>query len=462
MKRMLHVARREFMATIATKGFIIGVLLTPAMIGLLFIAMPRLMNERQPVIEGHVAILDPTGVVADSLRSWLAPEAITLRRAEQAREAQEMTPESLKALAAASGQDEASRRALEAALGAVPRLEVVKLAAGVDLDNEKQPLKAKELAPGGRIALVVVQPNAVTRAGPAGDYGSYELFVRRKLDDRIADEIHTGLRNAIVGARLAAAGLDRSGIEALTRVPRVRATTVTGMGERAINEDFYQLLPVGFMLLLLVSVLTSGQQLMTTTIEEKSSRVVEILLSAVTPMQLMTGKILGQMAVGLVILGLYAGIGSAALVSFAMFGFIDPWLFLYLVIFYLIAFFVLASIMAAIGSAVNELREAQTLMTPVMMMVMIPWLLWLPISRDPNSTFSTVISFIPPINTFTMLLRMTSTNPPPLWQVWLTIGIGVLSVYAALWFATKVFRIGLLMFGKPPNFATLVRWARMA
>jgi ABC-2 type transport system permease protein len=123
---------------------------------------------------------------------------------------------------------------------------------------------------------------------------------------------------------------------------------------------------------------------------------------------------------------------------------------------------VLASLMAAVGSAVNELREAQTLMMPVTMSVMVPWLLWAPITRNPNSTFATVLSMIPPVNSFTMMLRLTSTTPPPLWQVFASILIGIASAFVAVWFASKVFRIGVLMYGKPPTFATLVRWARMA
>jgi ABC-2 type transport system permease protein len=95
-------------------------------------------------------------------------------------------------------------------------------------------------------------------------------------------------------------------------------------------------------------------------------------------------------------------------------------------------------------------------------MLMLPWILWMPISRDPNSIFATVSSFIPPLNCFVMLLRMTSTTPPPWWQVWLSILIGIGGVYCALWFAAKVFRVGLLMYGKPPNFKTLLRWVRMA
>jgi ABC-2 type transport system permease protein len=101
-------------------------------------------------------------------------------------------------------------------------------------------------------------------------------------------------------------------------------------------------------------------------------------------------------------------------------------------------------------------------MMPIMMMLIIPYALSVPISRDPNSTFSTAISFLPPMNTFAMLLRMSSLSPPPWWQIWLSILIGVGSVFVAVWFTAKVFRIGLLMNGKPPNFATLIRWARAA
>lgn len=116
--------------------------------------------------------------------------------------------------------------------------------------------------------------------------------------------------------------------------------------------------------------------------------------------------------------------------------------------------------MAAVGSAVNELREAQSLMMPITMATMLPWLFWYPITRDPNSLFSTVLSFVPPMNMFAMLLRLTSTTPPPLWQVWLSIACGLAAACAALWFASRVFKIGLLMHGRAPNFATLVRWAR--
>src|SRR6185369_453911 len=115
------------------------------------------------------------------------------------------------------------------------------------------------------------------------------------------------------------------------------------------------------------------------------------------------------------------------LVSFALFGLLDLSLVFYLLVFFVISYLTIGSAMAAVGSAVNDMREAQTMMMPIILVMMVPWMLALPISREPNSAFSTAMSFIPPMNTFAMLLRLTSSAPPPRWQVWATIGVGILS-----------------------------------
>ncbi len=459
MNKTWHVAVREFLSTVTTKGFVLGLLVPPLMIGLMSILMPLLMKNDAPKIEGEVAVADPTGAIVPRLEAYLAPEAIVGRREAARQRLVEQNPVLPVAEKAAGPQ---AKQAMDALLGEVPLLRVVPVSPGESLDTAKDALRKGEVADGGRLAVVAVHPDAVTRGADAQAYGSYDLFVRAKLDDRIEDEIQDGMRDTIVAARVEAQGLDRAQIESLTKVPRVRSTTVTAGGEKQTNQVLNMLLPAAFMGLLLVSVMTGGQYLLTTTIEEKSSRIVEVLLSAVSPMQLMTGKILGQMAVGSLILMLYAGMGIAALVSFAALGVLDMSLLIYLGIFYVLAYFLIASFMAAVGAAVNEMREAQTLMTPAILVIMFPWLLWLPITRDPNGTFAVACSFIPPINTFVMMLRMTTTTPPPAWQVWVSIAISIVSVYVALRLAAKIFRIGLLMFGKPPNFATMLRWARMA
>jgi ABC-2 type transport system permease protein len=108
------------------------------------------------------------------------------------------------------------------------------------------------------------------------------------------------------------------------------------------------------------------------------------------------------------------------------------------------------------------MAEAQSLMGPIMLLLITPYVLTPIIGQAPNSTFSIAVSFIPPVNPFAMLARMASDSPPPAWQPPLSVLVGIVTAIICVWFAAKIFRIGLLMHGKPPNFATMIRWARMA
>jgi len=375
MNKVLLVAVREFIATVATKGFLLGIVLTPLIILIAVVGMRTLFDEEAPKVEGEVAIIDPTGEIYSSVRTFLLPEAIAERRDDFDELIEEQMPEVVEAIAG-DAADDARHRALAMILGQVPELHVVELERAADVTAAKRPLS--EDSASNRLALIVVHDDAIVPAAGEERRGNYDLFVREKLDDRIVAEIRGALRNAIIDARVARAGLDRELIESLTEVGRVRSRTVTAEGEKVTNEALNMLMPAAFMLLLFVSVMTSGQSMMTTTVEEKSSRVVEVLLSAISPMQLMTGKILGQLCVGFVILAVYSGMGVAVLISFAMLGLLDLSLLIYLFVFYLIAHFVIASLLAAIGAAVNDMREAQSLMGPVMMVLVIPWVLWMP------------------------------------------------------------------------------------
>ena len=452
MKKILLVARRDFLATVTTRGFIIAVLVPVVSFGAIALFFPRMMNNRMPAVSGQIAVIDQTGQVAGDIRRYLSREAIAERRNASFKRAMQSSP--IGGAAGAPGAAEMQK----AALGDVPDLEVVERPASA-LGEEKNLLKQRA-ADRRLLAVVVIDPEAIQPESTR--IGDYDLFVRPSLDVRIQNEIRSAAADAIVNARMTAAGLDRRRIDALTTVERGPSITVTETGESATSNAFNGVLPMGFALLLMISVMSSGQYLLTTTIEEKSSRTMEVILSAVSPLELLTGKILGQMAVGLTILVTYASIGILGLISMAMFGLLDTSLLIYLFIFFLITYVVMGSLMAAIGSSVNELREAQALMTPITLLMTVPWLFSYPISRDPNSLFATALSFIPPMNAFAMLLRMTSTAPPPMWQVWLSIAVGVASAGGALWFASRVFKIGLLMHGRPPNFATLIRWARQA
>jgi ABC-2 type transport system permease protein len=257
--------------------------------------------------------------------------------------------------------------------------------------------------------------------------------------------------------------MDRAAIRTLDSIDQRAAQQVTQTGVQRDTSGLASMgIPVAAMILMLVATFTGGQYLLTTTIEEKSSRVVEVLLSAVSPMELMTGKILGQMGVGLSLLVIYNSIGIFALVAFSVTGLVSWQLLVSFFVFFALAYFMFAAMMAAIGAAVNDLREAQSLMTPVMLFSMVPYFLFFPVIRAPNSMLSTVLSFLPPISPFIMIMRIASPEPVPAWQVAGSILVNLIGVVVLLWLAAKVFRVGLLMYGKPPNFRTLLKWIRMA
>jgi ABC-type Na+ efflux pump permease subunit len=454
MNKILQIAIREFVATVATRAFIIGLLIMPAMITVGILVVPRLFNFNSFQVKGQLAIVDTTGQVIPELRTSLDTRQIVARRAEQTKAALEQAPESVRQMGGKAALDAAAQVP-------VPEVTLVELPATADVQKEKLWLTEEKQEP-RHLALVVIHEDAVIPSAGKSAYGTYDLYVPPGLDDRVDREIQESLRNAIINARIRSRSLDRATIDSIVSVPRPRSITVTRENERQTVGALNILLPVSVGALLFIGVMTGGQALLTSTVEEKSSRVIEVLLSAVSPRQLMAGKLVGQMGVSLVALGLYIALGLAMVSSFSLFGLFNPWLIFYLLVFFVIMYLVMGSLMMAIGAAVNEMREAQSLMMPIMLVLMLPWFLWMPISRDPNSTFSIALSFTPPINTFAMLLRMASTTPPPWWQVWLSIAVGVASVFAAIWFAAKVFRIGLLMYGKPPNFATLIRWVRSA
>jgi ABC-2 type transport system permease protein len=455
MRRVVQVAVREFVVTVSNRAFVIGLLVMPALIAALVTLIPRLFTFSDFKVEGQVRIIDPTGLVIPQLHTTLDARQIAARRAEQAQRALANVPPAVRELAGSRGN-----QSLQQALGPVPDLRLEERPADADMQQEKAWLTEK--GPGlPHLALVVIHPNAVIPSGEL-EYGTYDLYVPANLDDRADAEIQQSLREALINARGEAQSFNRARINAIIQVPRTRSVTVTQGDERQTVRGFNIALPVSVAALLFIGVMTGGQALLTSTVEEKSNRVIEVLLSAVSPMELMAGKLIGQMAVSLLVLALYIAMGLTVLTSLSLFGLFNPWLIFYVLIFFVIMYLVFGSLMMAIGAAVNEMREAQGLMMPLMLILMIPWFLWFPISRNPNSLSSVALSFLPPVNTFTMLLRMASNAPPPWWQVWLSIAIGVGSVFVAIWFAAKVFRIGLLMYGKPPNLATLIRWARSA
>lgn len=461
MNKILQIAWREFIATAMTKTFLLGLLLVPVMMALVAVLVPWMMKQGKTFeFDGEVLLVDPTGRVGPLLQDYLSPTAFAKRRAQLERQMSQLVPPALgRGKETAQG---AATAGLDEVLGSVPTIRVRILPSDAPLDELKQQLHTSRVGKGGVFALIEIDAKALGASRDEAPSSPYRFFVAQKVDDRVVDELRSGLRHSLVQARFDELHLDGAAIRALMQVEGVQATRIGEDGEETSQELVSSLLPIVFMMMLFIVVMTSGQMLLTSTIEEKSSRVIELLLAAVSPTQLMAGKILGQGAVAALMLSVYFGLGILGLASLAAIGLLKPFMLLCFAIYFVIAFVTFAALMSAIGAAVNELREAQSLMTPVMLVTVLPMMLIGPISRDPNGTMATVLSFIPPVSPMIMVLRMASNAPPPGWQVALSILLGVLGAVAAVWIAGKVFRIGVLMYGKPPSLLTLWRWVRMS
>ncbi len=459
MSRMLQIAWREFASTALTKGFIIGGFVVPAVILVVMITLlPILLKDEGPAIEGEISIIDRSGVLADDIAQRLSPEALTAEtktvEIPKLEPGQTLTPQ------------ETSDIVSQVIPSSIPKLTVKQLGAEADPEAAKEPLREGNANDGGVLALAVIDANAVVtdQASDAGvpRFGAYQLYVKPKLKDSVQSTIRRAITESIREARLESAGLSPDQVNALTRVDAEQTKEITEEGERDSIEGLNMLLPGGFMILMMMAVMIGGQYLLTTTVEEKSSRVVEVLLSAVSPMQLMTGKILGQLMVGGLIMMVYGSVGIVGLLMATLAHVIDLMTLVWLVLFFILAYVQIASMMAAVGSAVNEMREAQSLMTPVMAIIMIPYLLWMPVAMNPSGTFAVVCSYLPPVNSFMMIVRITSTERPEVWEILISLGISLVASIIILRGAAKVFRVGLLMYGKPPNMKTLIKWIRMA
>jgi ABC-2 type transport system permease protein len=245
-----------------------------------------------------------------------------------------------------------------------------------------------------------------------------------------------------------------------------KSVTETGETEDVGDQaKISQFAPIGFVYLLWIAVFTAAQMLLTNTVEEKSNRLIEVLLSSVSPMQLMAGKVIGIAATGLTIV--LSWVVSALIgVQFiptqgelnlsAIIG--DPLYLTSFVGYFLAGYLLYAAVLVAMGSVCNSLKEAQNLMQPVIILLIVPLIAMMFIVQDPNGTLARILTYIPLYTPFLMMNR--ASGPPPAWEYVLSTLVIILSLIIAFWAAAKVFRVGILMTGKPPKLREIWRWLR--
>jgi ABC-2 type transport system permease protein len=209
-----------------------------------------------------------------------------------------------------------------------------------------------------------------------------------------------------------------------------------------------------------------GMTVMRSIIQEKTTRIIEVLLSAANPFQIMAGKILGLGSVSFTQYLIWALFGMILLVfgaqvmpvSAEAFSF-SPMILFYFVLFYVLGYFLFASMYAGVGAVTNNDQEAQQLATPITFMLIIPIILISFMVKNPDSTVVQVLSYIPFFSPIIMFARINLASPP-LIEIWASIIILIITIIFMIWIVSKIFRIGILMYGKRPTLPEIAKWLR--
>lgn len=429
--KILLVVRREFLERVKTKAFIISTLLVPLLLGMMMFA-PLLLSRISPDKPLRLAVVDETGLVYDDLEKRLAsdPDADYLK---------------------ARGGEKIRRYQLERAggSGAAPAARLEGLSGKV----EEKALDA-----------YIVIPEAILAEEKEAAY--YGKTVSNLEDIR---RIQRALTEVLVARRLSDEGVDPAKAREITRTAQMSTVKLGVKGEQAkrgVGEELIVIMI--YTMFIYTNILIYGTALTRSLIEEKMNRVSEILLSSLTPFQLMIGKIVGVGAVGLAqfliwtgtAMGFYAFRGMSPQTD-EIFSAIEPFVLGYIVLYFVLGYFLYASLFCIVGAMSTSEQEAQNSQTPVVMVVVVSLLLGISLMRQPGSTLTVALSHIPFMSPILMFMRIQALRPP-LWEILLNVGVILVFIAGTAWVAGRVFRVGVLMTGKKATIPEIVRWIRAA
>jgi ABC-2 type transport system permease protein len=289
------------------------------------------------------------------------------------------------------------------------------------------------------------------------------------------DALEAATRFALLSARAEQAGISAEMAEGLARL-RVNVDgekiTDEGRGGSGLAGTIFGF---GVAFLLYMSIILYGQNILRGVLEEKTTRVAEVVVSSVSPDILLAGKVIGVGAVGLTQMAVWVGssvlfweqrvkvfkaigVNNMPQMSFPT---IDPLVAVALVLFFILGYTFYASLFAAVGAMVSSQEEAQQASQPVLMMLVFSIIFVQPVMTNPTGQLALVMSYLPFSAPIIMPMRMTATPVPPMEIIGSLLGVAVACV-AATWLAARIYRVGLLMYGKRPSVRELLRWIRQA
>jgi len=418
LTQIAKIARREYLARVRNRAFIVMTVLVPLFLGLYVFSVPLLSrsgsrNLRVAVIDGGTGLGQP---LANRLRSIGRP-SITVTD-----------------VVTVAANDTSSRDRFGAAV------------------------RARTLD-----GYLVVEPDV--QSAPTARY-----VARESSNPTLIRELRLAVQSVALDKLLAGTGVDGNEVRK-TQQLTLDSITLSDRGERpgGFQAAFASTMVLG--MLLYIAVLINGQGMATAIVEEKSSRLIEVILGAVTATEFMTGKILGVLGSGLTQLAIWIAVSLVALLQaspalalgaapgFDMSAILNVRLIFYFAVFFALGYLLYSILFAVVAVTCTSTEElGQTMMAAVLPMV-VALMVALSVIANPATTMTRVLSLFPFFTPLVMLARV-NVLMPPLWGVWLGVAIMIATSAAAGWAASKIFRYALLMTGKRPTLPELMRVVR--
>ncbi|HEV7889877.1 MAG TPA: ABC transporter permease [Pyrinomonadaceae bacterium] len=451
MNKFFAVVRREYVQRVRSKMFVILTVGAPLMVAL-FTVVPMLIAGIRSGGPVRIAVLDETGRMYERVESALTrsgedDEEDAARASQPAPAMNQNGAERMKQAAGASEQGYA-----------VERVESGNESREALIDRLNGRVKSKELD------AYLVLPKDVLSGGEAVYYS------RNVADQFTRNHVRDALTRAVRVARLEERGISPEVMRAVNQSLKMKTAKAGGGAGEAEDkgEGFALVFGTGFIIYL--SILLYGQVVLGAVVEEKETRIAEILFSSIRPFPLMFGKLIG---VSLVALTQFA-IWGLAFALFSLYGVamlaaqgvpininlnIPASAFAYVLLFFALGYFLYASLYALVGSMVTTAQEGGQLAMPIIMMLVVGFYLVFPVMRGPDSPFAFWVSMVPFFAPITMLARIM-TQTPPAWQIALSLAIGFSTVALLVWLAGRVYRVGMLMYGKRATIPEMLKWVR--
>lgn len=515
MKHALLIAWREYAENARTKGFWLGLFLFPA-ICLLAIQVPLLL-EKKGTPTRHFVLVDASHELAAVIRERLRSQE-EQRQAEVlrqfARTARDQKPFSS---FVHSGRLDVEAWRLDQGTNWLniagftpprPRYREVAAPDGLDLTGPVAEV-AERLRPwlrgerkvtvGGAsenlFAAILIPADVLAHFRRPGDSAlangdaveaGIQYWSANQADESLRSEVERAVNAEVRRREFLRRGLDAVAFREVeqTAIPFTSLNPQKEKGEEKVGlaDRLRQWLPSAFVYLLWVALFAISQMLLNSVIEEKSNRIIEVLLSSVTPGELMMGKLLGIASIGLTMLGAWilsfmlilwwkvAGLSPDVVAASAGSGGLTQlpndlatilrttWLLPAFALYFLLGYLLYAGLFLALGSTCNTLKDAQNYMGVIVLFLMVPLFAMGFVPRDPNGPVATMLSWIPPYTPFVMMNRITA-DPP--WRDVVGTTLLLLAFTAlVLWGCGKIFRIAILRTGQPPRLLELLRWLR--